>query len=1330
VPHFRTFAVALAVTAVLAFATLSTSTAQAASASLEQVRNGEATSIVTPDPSWATGNAGASNSHYLESHSIAYRTVMDGLPTDGTVVELIIGYDLKRSGSYAIDYLTHYQRLLPHVLFSHRQPEVFDPLSGVTGVDATVTTAPIPITTRNLVVDPDGSDPEPALPQPSTNMAALSDAERQMTLFGGNLIDVSYVSEGDPNLATGSSETRVKVRFTATSPRAVLAWGGHIGCRWDWGFNADGSPRSAGGINGSSYHMRLVNWSLGSLGNQDRSMSTDAVYPVPKCGISNPGPFCAGSTNTHTAPAGMESYRWTLADNGSGATIVGSDTSLSVSVRTTSAGSYTLAVTTGASGFTKQCQTTVTVNPPVTADAGADQEVCASSPQTRLAGWASGGTGTWSGGAGTFNPNANDPYALYTPTAAEITAGSVTLTFTVRPTSGPCPAASDVMRIDIRRAATVNAGGDQTVCASSPQVTLAGSVAGGASSGTWSGGAGSFVPNNAALNATYMPTPAEIAAGGVTLVLTTNDPAGPCTATSDDVRITILPSATVNAGADLTVCASSPQAALAGTIGGGASSASWTGGSGTFNPSRSALNAMYTPTAAEIAAGGVTLTLVTNDPAGPCLAATDAMHITIDPAATANAGADQTVCAASPQAQLAGIVGGGATSGTWSGGAGTFNPSRSALNAVYTPTAAEIAAGSVVLILGTNDPAGPCGAASDQVQLSFLPAAVANAGADVRVCASSPQVTLAGSVGGGASSGTWSGGAGSFSPKATTLNAVYTPTAAEIAAGSVTLVLTTNDPTGPCPASTDAMTIVIDPITVVNAGVDQTVCASSAQVQLGGSVSGTVSSGAWTGGAGSFTPSRSALNAVYTPSAAEIAAGQVTLTLTSVASSGPCPPASDAMIITINAAVTANAGPDQTVCAVSPQVQLAGTVGNGATSGTWSGGGGTFTPSASVLSPTYTPSAPEVAAGSVTLTLTTNDPSGPCPPVSDPVKITFDAPALTVTNRTVCTGIAPVQLCANATKGISPYTFKWSNGATTQCITVADTGYYSVTMTDARGCVATGGGWFRQRECQGLLAHTTTTCSSFMDGTAVGVASDIHVQISNNVITNISPGVFFYFTKVTAPSSDFTVSLVQEKSSPDVPYCEIQQVQVSLYDANCNNAGSGFETGLGQGGVEIKDATPGQVFIISVKYSLKNLVGVTLPPSGGIHYDFKTVINGQVVDSDPNGINVGADITGLVGVEPSTDPGIALYRPMPNPFRNGMRMAYAVGGPVERVRIRVFDIAGRVVRTLADASQSSGRYVVSWDGRDDEGRRLQGSIYFVHVTIGDQARKVRVAFLD
>jgi hypothetical protein len=436
------------------------------------------------------------------------------------------------------------------------------------------------------------------------------------------------------------------------------------------------------------------------------------------------------------------------------------------------------------------------------------------------------------------------------------------------------------------------------------------------------------------------------------------------------------------------------------------------------------------------------------------------------------------------------------------------------------------------------------------------------------------------------------------------------------------------------------------------------------------------------------------------------------------------------MVIMINASAMVNAGADQTVCATTPQVQLSATPGSGATSGTWTGGAGIYTPSASALSPMYTPTAAEVTAGSVTLTFTTNDPAGPCPPVSDQVKITFDAPAVSVSSRTTCTGINSGQLCATASKGVSPFTFRWSNGATTPCVTVADTGMYSVTMTDAKGCVATGSGWFHQRECRGLLAHTNTTCATFMDGTADGIADDIHVQISNNVITNISPGVFFYFTKVTAPGSDFVIQIVQEKSSPDVPFCELQQVQVSLYDSDCDRIGDGRGFGAGQAVVDIHNATAGQVYIISVKYSLKNLIGTALPPSGGIHYDFKTFVEQQLVDSDPDGLDVGQDVTGLVGVDPNTDSSIGLYRPMPNPFTNGMRMAYAVGSGNARVSIRVFDIAGRAVRTLFEGPQAAGRYLVSWDGRNDDGQRLQGSIYFVHVQVGSEARKVRVAFLD
>jgi hypothetical protein len=1302
----------------------------ASSASIQQVRNGPADAPSTPIPTWGTGNAGASNSHYLESHSIAYRAVLDGMPTDGTVIEMVVGYDVKRSGSYALDYLTHFQRLLPHVLFGHREPEVFDPLAGVTGVDATVSTAPIPIVTRNVVIDPDGSESEPAAPQPSTSMTALTPPEREMTLYGGTLIDVSYVTEADPSLATRSSETQVKVRFTASSPKAVLAWGGHIASRWDWGFNQDGSPRSAGGISGSSYHMRLVGWNLGSLGNQDRSMSTDAVYPVPRCGISNLGPFCAGSTNTHTAPSGMESYSWSLFDNTCGAVIVGGDTGLSIVVRSATAGSYSLMLTTGASGFTRQCQATVTVNAPVDANAGLDLVVCASSPQVQLAGMVSGGSGTWSGGSGSYSPSAGDPNAIYTPSAAEIAAGGVTLTLTCTPAVGPCPPVSDQVRLTINRLATANAGPDQTVCASNPQVQLAGAVGGGATSGTWSGGDGAFSPGASSLNATYTPTPAEIAAGGVTLTLTTDDPNGPCPAVSDQVRLTISASATADAGTDPTVCASSPQVQLAGSVGGTASSGSWSGGAGSFSPNRSALNALYTPTAAEIAAGGVTLTLNSNDPAGPCLTASDQVRITILPAATVNAGPDQTVCATSAQVQLAGSVGGAAAGGTWSGGAGNFSPSSSALAATYTPSAAEIAAGGVTLTLTTNDPSGPCPPVSDQVHVTISPAATVNAGPDQVVCASSPQVQLAGSVGGSASSATWSGGAGSFSPKSTNLNASYTPTAAEIAAGSVTLILTTNDPSGPCPSVSDQVRITIDPITVVNAGPDQTVCSSSPQVTLHGSVSGTVTSGAWSGGTGTFSPGAGALNATYTPSPAEIAAGTVTLVLTSAASSGPCPRASDQMTIFISQAVTVNAGPDQIVCAVSPQVQLAGSVGNGATSGSWGGGAGTFSPNASALNAVYAPSAGEIAAGSVTLTLTTNDPAGPCPAVSDQMKVTIDSPEVTIPNRIVCTGISPVTMCANASDGIAPYTYRWNTGATTQCIAVSDTGSYAVTITDAKGCQASASGVFRQRECIGQLAHTSTTCATFMAGTGEDL-SEVHYVVKDNIITSISPGVFFYYSKVTAPSANFTVLLVQTKDNPYFPFCEVQQDQVVLYDSDCTRVGTGTETSPGQASINVQGATVGQVFIISVKYSLKSLVGTYMPPDMGAHYDFHTMINGQIVDSDPDGLQIGADISAIVGVDPLPDiDRLALYRPVPNPFTNGMRMAYSVGPAGEMVTIGVYDVAGRLVRTLANGFQSPGRHLAQWDGRDERGTRMRGGVYFVRARVGNQARHVRVLFLD
>src|SRR5258706_1464241 len=446
---------------------------------------------------------------------------------------------------------------------------------------------------------------------------------------------------------------------------------------------------------------------------------------------------------------------------------------------------------------------------------------------------------------------------------------------------------------------TSAAGPDQNVCG--PAATLAGNAYLAGEIGTWTvvSGSGSFTDNHDPTT-----TVSGLALGNNVLRWTITDNGGTCPGNSDDVTITSFDPATVNAGVDQISCAGS-TVPLSGTIGGSATVGTWSGGSGTFNPNATTLNAIYTLSAAEVTAGTVTVTLTTDDPVGPCPSVNDQVTITIDQAASVNAGVDQIICGGST-VTLAGSIGGAAASGTWSGGTGTFNPNATTLNAIYTPSAAEITAGTLTLTLTTDDPAGPCPSVNDQMIVTIDPAATVNAGADQTICAGS-TVTLAGTIGGSATVGTWSGGAGAFAPNATTLNAVYTPSAAEVTAGTVTLTLTTDDPPGLCPAVFDNMVITINPAATVNAGGDQTICGGST-VTLAGTIGGSATVGTWSGGTGIFSPNPTTLNAIYVPDPADVTAGTVTLTLVTNDPAGPCPSVNDQMIVTIDPAATVNAG--------------------------------------------------------------------------------------------------------------------------------------------------------------------------------------------------------------------------------------------------------------------------------------------------------------------------------------------------------------------------------------------------------------------------------------
>ena len=73
----------------------------------------------------------------------------------------------------------------------------------------------------------------------------------------------------------------------------------------------------------------------------------------------------------------------------------------------------------------------------------------------------------------------------------------------------------------------------------------------------------------------------------------------------------------------------------------------------------------------------------------------------------------------------------------------------------------------------------------------------------------------------------------------------------------------------------------------------------------------------------------------------------------------------------------------------------------------------------------------------------------------------------------------------------------------------------------------------------------------------------------------------------------------------------------------------------------------------------------------------------------------------------------------PNPFSPATAIRYTVPQPGTDVRISVYDLRGREVKTLVAEELPPGEYTTVWRGRDDSGNELGSGVYFYRVQIGD-----------
>ena len=106
---------------------------------------------------------------------------------------------------------------------------------------------------------------------------------------------------------------------------------------------------------------------------------------------------------------------------------------------------------------------------------------------------------------------------------------------------------------------------------------------------------------------------------------------------------------------------------------------------------------------------------------------------------------------------------------------------------------------------------------------------------------------------------------------------------------------------------------------------------------------------------------------------------------------------------------------------------------------------------------------------------------------------------------------------------------------------------------------------------------------------------------------------------------------------------------------------------------------------------------------------------------DPSQIGVGDDL-------PSHSNTLANFSPNPLIGGGSGQIQFTLDQQIQ-AKIAIFDIKGRLVKTLFDGTGVVGENIVSWDGTDANGRGVANGVYFYHLRAGDYSAGKKVVVL-
>ena len=278
------------------------------------------------------------------------------------------------------------------------------------------------------------------------------------------------------------------------------------------------------------------------------------------------------------------------------------------------------------------------------------------------------------------------------------------------------------------------------------------------------------------------------------------------------------------------------------------------------------------------------------------------------------------------------------------------------------------------------------------------------------------------------------------------------------------------------------------------------------------------------------------------------------------------------------------------------------------------GGNGSVTLSASGGTAPFTYGATpttNLAPGSYTYVATS---ASGCASAAVTITITQPQVGLTVSTtqtNVLCFGNSTGAINATPSGGTAPYTYSWSNGATTQNLTAIPSGSYTVTVTDANGCTATA--TVVITEPAAALAATTTQVMIACFG---GNTGSVNMTPTGGTApyTYVWTGGSTAQSAIGVPAGTYSVTVTDANGCTTTVTATITQPQAPLTLTNTQTNVLCFGNSTGAINLTPAGGTPAYSYLWSNNATTQNLTSL---PAGTY----------TVVVTDANGCTANASVT-------------------------------------------------------------------------------------------------------